>query len=184
MDWSDIGATIKKGAPLLANVLTGNIPGAIGTVAGWIGDALGVEPTPDAIGQALKTDPQAAIKLAEIEAKRQTDLATLTTQVDVAEIDADKSQISEVNNTMRAEGASEHWPQWSWRPAIGFSFALGFLACVLFVCALAWKAVMGGKPDAIGMIPTLVSAFAALFAIPGAILGVAAHHRGKMKREG
>jgi hypothetical protein len=182
MEWADIGKTIGKAAPLLGNVLTGNIPGAIGTVAGWIGDALGVDPTPDAVSQALKTDPQAAIMLAEIEAKRQTDLAEMGARVDLAEIDADKSQISDVNTTMRAEGASEHWPQWSWRPAIGFAFALGFLACVLFVCVLAWQAVGGGKPDAISMIPTLVSAFAALFAIPGAILGVAAHHRGKQKR--
>ena len=184
MEWSDIGKTIGKAAPLLGNVLTGNIPGAIGTVAGWIGEALGVEPTPDAVSQALKTDPQAAIKLAEIEAKRQTDLAALTTQVDVAEIDADKSQISDVNATMRAESASEHWPQWSWRPAIGFSFALGFLACVVFVCALAWKAVVDSTPEAVAMIPTLVNAFAALFFVPGAILGVAAHHRGKEKRGG
>jgi hypothetical protein len=32
------------------------------------------------------------------------------------------------------------------------------------------------------MIPQLVGAFATLFAIPGAILGVTAWHRGKEKR--
>lgn len=183
MEWSDVGKMINKGAPLIGNVLTGNIPGAVSTVAGWIGDALGIDsPTPDNVAQALKSDPQAAVKLAEIEANRAIELEKLSSSVDIAEIEADKAQISEVNNTMRAESVSEHWPQWSWRPAIGYSFAIGFLACVIFSCILGYQSILGGKPEAIGMIPTFVSAMAALFAIPGTILGVAAHHRGKAKR--
>ncbi len=51
------------------------------------------------------------------------------------------------------------------------------------VCLLAYKAVIGGRPEAMVMIPQLVAMFATLFAIPGGILGVTAWHRGKEKIE-
>lgn len=39
------------------------------------------------------------------------------------ELDIELAQISAVNATMQAEAKSEKWPQYSWRPAIGFTFA-------------------------------------------------------------
>lgn len=87
-----------------------------------------------------------------------------------------------VNVTMQAEAKSEHWPQWSWRPFWGFSSALAFICVAGLCCLLAYTAVVGGKPEAMAMIPQLVGAFTGLFAIPGAILGVTAWHRGKEKR--
>ena len=87
-----------------------------------------------------------------------------------------------VNVTMQAEAKSEHWPQWSWRPFWGFASALAFLFVAGLCCVLAYKSVMGGTPEAMAMIPQLVGSFSALFAIPGAILGVTAWHRGKEKR--
>ena len=89
---------------------------------------------------------------------------------------------SAVNITMQAEAKSEHWPQWSWRPFWGFASALAFLFVAGLCCVLAYQAILGGRPTAIAMIPQLVGAFATLFAIPGAILGVTAWHRGKEKR--
>jgi len=32
-------------------------------------------------------------------------------------------QVESVNQTMRAEAASDKWPQYSWRPTIGFTFS-------------------------------------------------------------
>ena len=87
-----------------------------------------------------------------------------------------------INQTMQAESKAEHWPQYSWRPFWGFVSALAFLGVVILCCLLGWRAVVGGQPEALNMIPQLVAAFATLFAIPGAILGVTAWHRGKEKR--
>lgn len=87
-----------------------------------------------------------------------------------------------VNTTMQAEAKSEHWPQYSWRPFWGFISALAFLGVVVLSCVLGYEAVLGGKPEALIMIPQLVAAYATLFSIPGAILGVTAWHRGKQKR--
>ena len=87
-----------------------------------------------------------------------------------------------VNQTMQAEAKSEHWPQYSWRPAWGFISAIAFGFVVGLCCYLGYKAGIGGDPTALLMVPQLVTAFATLFAIPGAILGVTAWHRGKQKR--
>lgn len=88
-----------------------------------------------------------------------------------------------INATMQAEAAAEHWPTYSWRPFIGFVFGAAFLIVCVLVCILAYQAVLGGKPEAIQMIPSLIAAFAALFAIPAPILGVASWFRGRMQAD-
>jgi Holin of 3TMs, for gene-transfer release len=110
-----------------------------------------------------------------------------TTRLQLEEIAVKLEQVEQVlptavNQTMQVEAKSEHWPQYSWRPFWGFVSGFAFLFVVMLCCLLGWKAVLGGKSEALAMIPQLVTAFATLFAIPGAILGVTAWHRGKQKR--
>lgn len=87
-----------------------------------------------------------------------------------------------VNATMQAESKAEHWPQYSWRPYWGFISGTAFLFVVILCCMLGWEAVIEKQAEALRMIPDLVTAFSMLFAIPGAILGVTAWHRGAMQR--
>ncbi len=63
--WGRIGRLIGAAAPVLGGMVAG--PGGA-ALAGSIAAALGVEPTPTAIEQALRQDPNAAVKLAQIEA--------------------------------------------------------------------------------------------------------------------
>jgi len=103
-------------------------------------------------------------KLTEIEAKFQTDMEALA-------IEADKQRVqnaSDINSTMRAESASEHWPSYSWRPFIGFIFGIMAFSCY-FVLPL-----MHITPPAV---PESV------WLSFGAILGVASWHRGKMQAD-
>jgi hypothetical protein len=83
---------------------------------------------------------------------------------------------------MQAEASSERWPQYSWRPYWGFISGTAFGFVVVLCCILGYNAVIDKNTEALRMIPELVTAFATLFAIPGAILGVTAWHRGKAKR--
>ena len=39
------------------------------------------------------------------------------------EFNTELALIQSVNATMQSEAKSEHWPQYSWRPTIGFTFA-------------------------------------------------------------
>ena len=59
---------------------------------------------------AFKADPTKVVELEAAAEKMQLDYQALVMQA--------------VNTTMQAEARSEHWMQWSWRPVVGFTFAL------------------------------------------------------------
>lgn len=64
MKWSDITGLIGKAAPMLGGVVGGPAGAAVGSM---IASALGVEDTPDAVAQAIKADPEAMLKLKQLE---------------------------------------------------------------------------------------------------------------------
>lgn len=66
MRWKDVQAALKKVAPAAASAIGGPIGGFVTAV---VADKLGVEPTPAAVAHAIATDPDAAVKLAGIEAE-------------------------------------------------------------------------------------------------------------------
>lgn len=71
MKWSDIKGVVGNIAPLLGTAIGGPAGGAIGTM---VSTALGVDNTPDAVAQALKTDPDAAVKLRKFELDNEADI--------------------------------------------------------------------------------------------------------------
>jgi hypothetical protein len=141
--------------------LVGGPAGA--SIGALVASALGVGSTPEAGMQSLTTDPTAAIKLREVEAKRQVDLQALLVDQSKAEIAAQVQNAADVNATMRAEVAAEHWPSYSWRPFIGFMFGA-------YVGSMWLLPLFGKTPAPLSADLTLAI---------GAILGVAAHIEGK-----
>lgn len=103
MDWSDIAETVGEAAPMVGSALAGRAGGAMG---GLVAKALGVEDSPDAVNQALKTDPKAAIKLREVEA------------------DLEKARLESRSNIITAEANGESWLQRNWRPLLMMWFAI------------------------------------------------------------
>lgn len=180
MNWSGLKGIVGKAAPMLGTLLGGPAGASIGTL---IAGVLGVEPSPGAVEKALAVNPDAAVKLAEIESRERVSLETLVVRQCEAELTAETQRLQAVNATMQAESKSEHWMQYAWRPFWGFVSASAFLAVCIFVCILGYRAITKADASSINMIPQLIGAFTALFAVPGAILGVSAWHRGKQKRE-
>lgn len=129
------------------------------------------------------SDPKSAVDAILADPAMALELQKQIMALELALAQEDLKAMSEVNATMRAEGASEHWPQWSWRPFWGFTSGLAFLFVAVLCCVLGYRAIVEKDSAALTMIPQLVSAFAALFAIPGAILGVTAWKRGQEKIE-
>ena len=156
MQWKDVGKLVGEFAPILGDLLP--IPGA-GIAGKLVAQALGTDNTPDAIHAAIKADPEAAIKLAKLEADNR---ALLQQQL----LAAETNRINTVNSTMQAEASSEHWMQWSWRPFVGFIFGVTFFG-VYFVLPLLKMTVPSIPSEAWMMI--------------GAVLGVASWHRGATK---
>jgi len=71
MTWEDVGRAVAKAAPMLGTVLGGPAGGAIGSI---VASAFGVEDDPDAVAKAIEKDPQAAVKLRQIEAQNEADI--------------------------------------------------------------------------------------------------------------
>lgn len=184
MDWKELGQKIiGVGAPILGTALLG--PGAGTAVGSLIADLFGGKNDPSSINAAIQADPQAATKLIELQFKHQERFAELALDHARTENERELGIILEVNKTMREEAKSEHWPQWLWRPYWGFISGTAFLVVCVFVCFLAYEAItakdLATASSAIGSIPIIIGAFTSLFAIPGAILGITAWGRNKLK---
>lgn len=126
MNWKDIADTVGKLAPMLGTALGGPAGAAVGTM---ISVALGTENTPDAVAEAVKNDPAAAVKLAEIQAN-----------LKIAQLNADTAQHSENQQTARAEQQSGDEYVRRTRPSLarksafvtfGYAIATGVLFPVL-----------------------------------------------------
>lgn len=64
MNWKSVSKLVGKAAPLLGTALGGPAGAAIGSM---VATALGVENTPAAVAEAVKNNPEAALKLREFE---------------------------------------------------------------------------------------------------------------------
>lgn len=163
MDWKDVAGLIGKAAPMLGTLMAGPAGAAVG---GLVASALGTGNSVAEV-QAALADPASLVKLRQIEADKAVKLQELLAAQAQAEIAAAVSQAQAVNSTMQTEAKADHWPTYSWRPAIGFVFA-AYIAS-LFLLPLVGKA------------PVLLSADMTMAV--GAILGVASWFRGKAQAD-
>lgn len=152
MDWKSIAGTVAKVAPILGTILGGPAGGAVG---GIIAAALGVENTPDAISNAIATDPMAAEKLKEAELNSKVQLQQI--QADVA-----KAQMANDLDTYRAEASDrasarsmQNAPDWWIRPMIVLLLVFGAVAILVLMFLPGTRDVIK-DPTATGMIGMLV----------------------------
>ena len=166
MDWKELGRRIVQvGAPLLGTALGGPGGAAVGSMVAGL---FGAEPdNPADIYAKIQTNPDAVVRLRELELKHEEALQEIAVKRAQTETERELGVIREVNQTMREERKSEHWPQYSWRPFNGFAFPLAVI-CIYFVLPLAEMPVP--------VVPQWV------WAGWLSILGVSAYHRGKEKR--
>ena len=177
-----IALKLAQFAPMVAGLLAG--PAAERVAARMVGIAQEVtgQDTPAAALDRLQMDPALAMQYQTKMVDAHVEFARIEAELDRAAMAADVRVMHDVNETMRREGASEHWPQWSWRPAIGFAFAASFGLAALTVC-VAFAAVIFGqaKPEILTHVPALLTSMATLLAIPLPVLGVASFYRGRQK---
>lgn len=187
MDWLEIGRkVIGIGAPVAGGLLGGPVGAEVGSM---IASALGCENTPAAVDKAIAADPQAAIKLRQMEIDARTKLAELAfkekelaAKVEITGIESGSRDLENVNKTMQAEAAIGHKWAAMWRPYWGFVSATGF-GFVLFCLGVALLWVGASKRvDFLKELPDLLYAIAALFGVAMSVLGVASWHRGQMQR--
>lgn len=140
MSWSSVADEVAKFAPVVGSILGGPVGLAVGSVGKLVAQALGVANTPDAVSQALKTDPQAAVKLAALES-----------QVSLAQIAAQSSALTQRSLNVRAEINSQSWMARNWRPLTMLVFT--FIIANNFVLLPYLQALFGFKMAALVIPP-------------------------------
>jgi len=182
MNWKDVAEKVGAVAPMLGTLVYGPAGGTVGAI---IASALGVENKPDAVDKALTIDPQAALKLREIESNERVKLQELATSQAAAQLQAESQAISDVNRTMQAEAAAEHWPTWSWRPFIGYAVGFNVIASSVMVLVIGIGLMLGSAAAATAMahLPMILGALAGINATVLPILGIASWFRGKMQAD-
>ena len=93
MNWSEIKGIVGNFAPLVGTALGGPAGAAIGSM---VSNALGVDNTPEAVAEAIKSDPQAAIKLRQFELDNEKDIRQHAFKVLDVEL-ADKQSAREIH---------------------------------------------------------------------------------------
>lgn len=157
MDPVTIAMGLAQFVPQIAKWITGNDKAAnVAQKAIDIAQAVTGKGTGDEAVAALQADPALVLQYRQAVLAQELEFQKLAVQ-----------NAGDINATMRAEAASEHWPSYSWRPAIGFSFA-GYITA-------QW------------VLPTFHVAppqiDAQLMLAIGGILGVASWYRGKMQAD-
>lgn len=171
--------------PTAASLL---LPGGpvVGMAVKFLADKLGVsDQTQEAVTKALQDTamtPEGKIKLAQIDVDLKQHMADNGVEIEKLAT----AEIQAVNQTMQAElnnSKDEAWYQKAWRPANGFSLAIGSFCTVMFTCYLFYKALVLKDMTGLTMLPQLAMSVAAILAIPGAAVGIASWKRGSQKIE-
>lgn len=105
--------------------------------------------------------------------EQQAQLAQIVADVQKAELAADQANTAAVNQTMQVEAKADHWPTYSWRPFVGFCFAIAWIGDYLLL------PILHGYNQAIVVPVVPPEAWLAI----GGVLGVASFFRGRMQAD-
>lgn len=164
MDWKDVaGQIIKAGSPIIGGALLGPLGSTAGSVIGGIiANSLGVDNTPDAVGNAIATGDPAVVSAALSKAESEA-CAKYSWLAEVVKSNA--AQSDSINQTMRAElAAGQSW--WAWRNLWGYSCAIeASLTSLLVLYSLALQ------PQIVKNIIDSYSFFLSWYALRFGVLG-------------
>ena len=153
MNWNDIKNTISKGAPLIGTLLGGPAGGAVGSM---VASALGVEGNPESIVAELKRNPDAMLKLKELQLAHKTrfeELAFEDTKAHLA--DRQNARQREIEN-LKAGGSN------TLMYILGVVIVVGFCASVITLM-LKTTAIPTGSRDAVMLLlGSLIASFGAV----------------------
>jgi hypothetical protein len=140
MEWNQLKGIIGKAAPILGTLVGGPAGAAVG---GLIAAGLGVDSTPDAVGDALLKNPDAYVKLQEIEANSKVQLQQLTVTAEQNRLAAGTAQYAaEAQDRDSARKLAAQQPNDWMRPML----AIGVL---LLTAYIVYQIMSGGAESII-----------------------------------
>lgn len=107
MDWKGLAARISTAAPLLGTLVGGPVGGAVGTAEKMIAGALGVRETPEAIEAELLANPDAYLKLKELELNNKVELQRLVLEHERLALEHERVRLADVADARGRQIAHE-----------------------------------------------------------------------------
>lgn len=167
--WDNVKNILGTAAPIIGTLIGGPAGTAVGSL---VASALGVENTPQAIKQELKNNPEALVKLKQLEFENQVQLKKIVLEHASLESEERKLWVVQQHATMQAELASnDPWVR-RWRPTFGYAVCAAW--CLLFF-GLAYAMVV--HPTVAAELVGSVVALTPLFGIALSVLGISIHKR-------
>ena len=144
MNWSDIGNIVGKAAPTVGGLLGGPAGAAVGAL---VASALNVSNDPEAVNAALVANPEAMVRIQELQANARVQLEQLAVTAENNRLQAEAAQYSaEVADRDSARKLAAQQPSDFIRPAITILLILGAFAIL--------AAVFGGYAESVLKDPT------------------------------
>ena len=146
MDWKAVGSKILNAAPMVGTLLGGPVGGMAGGLIKMVGGALGLEPeetTPDRVLQIIEQDPQALLKLKEMEMANAVELQRLVLQQDQMYLQDRQDARRRQWESEKATGKRD-----TNLYVLAYLFTLGFFVTIIVMTGLALSNKMpAGIPD-------------------------------------
>ncbi|MFM2590052.1 3TM-type holin [Vibrio sp. TBV020] len=172
--WDKVKSMIASAAPLVGGLIGGPVGGSVGAL---VAHTLGVENTPEAIEAELKSNPDALLKIKQMESDERIRLRELAYQHAELESAERKLALTEQHKLMKAELDSEDSYVRRWRPTFGYA-----------VCA-AWTSLFFGiallmliHPEHTEAAFTGAAKLTGLFSVALTVLGLNIHKRSQDKQ--
>ncbi|EKF9983257.1 hypothetical protein O1D80_000657 [Vibrio cholerae] len=172
--WDKIKSLIGGAAPLVGSLIGGPAGGTVGVL---IADALGVENTPDAIEAELLRNPDALLKIKQMESDERIRLRELSYQQAEMESAERKLVITEQHKLMVAELNSDDAYVRRWRPTFGYAVCLAWTSLFFGIAGL-----MLFHPEFTEQAFTGAAKLTALFSVALTVLGLNIHKRSQDKQ--
>ncbi|WP_325894028.1 3TM-type holin [Grimontia sp. NTOU-MAR1] len=172
--WETVKRLLGSAAPLIGTVIGGPAGSAVGAM---VASTLGVEATPAAIEAELKANPDALLKIKELESEERLRLNDLAFQHAALESEERKLAMTTQAATQQAELASNDAYVRRWRPTFGYAMCL---AWSLLFFGLAYALVC--HPTQAAALVNAVVALTPLFTVALAVLGISIHKRSQDKQ--
>lgn len=149
VDWSGVGSVVKKAAPLLGTVLGGPAGGAAGAL---VASLFGTDADPGKVAAAISADPNAMVKLREVETRHKERLEELALEAErVFLLDRQNARAREVD-IAKATGGKDYT-----------LYALAWTVVVLFFVLVGIMMIEAMPTENLGPVNQLFGAIAAGF---------------------
>lgn len=128
MNWSDIGNMVGRAAPIVGTLLGGPAGAAVGAL---VASALNVSNDPEAVNAALAGNPDALVKIQELQTNARVQLEQLAVQIETVRIQAAGAQYAaEAADRDSARQLASKQPNDLIRPGLTVVVLIGSLCIV------------------------------------------------------